>query len=786
MKYQIAPVKYALEKYNPFIIATGLKSYFQRNSNRLLSLLFLLMVAGCAHNAQTNYKTKYLEVGLNAQGRIYSLKDISKQEARELSPSDKTSSLLSLYNSKLDTIYEPQSAEYNKSKNTIILTYSNNSLAEISVEPKDKYLKFTLLSLTNRDDIEGVQWGSIHTNITNLFGEIIGVARDTSETINYALGMLALNDNTLGGTSRTIADAAPFQYIIHSPDSTQYPLPNDLHEGQVFTLGGNGINDVAFYAHKEPFYRILYGNAAEVDDKGRISITYNSRDRSKKREVYFSLIPNMPANTPNHLEVQPLPGVDYIGSSVALWGSPDSTALMDVVQDIVLSEGLPYPTIDGKWVKDPAAFVPDAITSGGLYDSIISYTTRLGFKAISLYDQSFLRADRGNMGYIDGREFEKKPLKLTSGNLSHKELAKLAGKYGITIGRTPITTALAPGTKDASPIPSDSLCYQQKRLLVKNISPADTIIIVDDPKYMDEIASWEGHAENLNMVKIGKELIHYLGISEEAPYRLLNVKRGYWETTPTEHKSNDTIYKLQVTINYGYDGLIPNMQLQDKIAEYYADVSFINGLGYYDFDGQEFLFNNGHGYYSAKRFFRKMFERAHSHGIPSIRFTGATLSEGSWHYQSIWNVGGGKNLYDMDTREWGSTTSQGKDLRDVTYANYFPVGMGGNFPINASSTVEQYEHIQAISIGLGTTYSLYLNQKDVESCPEKEAIFKVIRSWENARAANAFPREIKKLLVKPERDWRLLEGKNKDTWILNELKEGKNVGNYVLGRAVNY
>ena len=786
MKYQIAPVKYALEKYNPFIIATGLKSYFQGNCNRLLSLLFLLMVAGCAHNAQTNYKTKYLEVGLNAQGRIYSLKDISKQEARELSPSDKTSSLLSLYNSKLDTIYEPQSAEYNKSKNTIILTYSNNSLAEISVEPKDKYLKFTLLSLTNRDDIEGVQWGSIHTNITNLFGEIIGVARDTSETINYALGMLALNDNTLGGTSRTIADAAPFQYIIHSPDSTQYPLPNDLHEGQVFTLGGNGINDVAFYAHKEPFYRILYGNAAEVDDKGRISITYNSRDRSKKREVYFSLIPNMPANTPNHLEVQPLPGVDYIGSSVALWGSPDSTALMDVVQDIVLSEGLPYPTIDGKWVKDPAAFVPDAITSGGLYDSIISYTTRLGFKAISLYDQSFLRADRGNMGYIDGREFEKKPLKLTSGNLSHKELAKLAGKYGITIGRTPITTALAPGTKDASPIPSDSLCYQQKRLLVKNISPADTIIIVDDPKYMDEIASWEGHAENLNMVKIGKELIHYLGISEEAPYRLLNVKRGYWETTPTEHKSNDTIYKLQVTINYGYDGLIPNMQLQDKIAEYYADVSFINGLGYYDFDGQEFLFNNGHGYYSAKRFFRKMFERAHSHGIPSIRFTGATLSEGSWHYQSIWNVGGGKNLYDMDTREWGSTTSQGKDLRDVTYANYFPVGMGGNFPINASSTVEQYEHIQAISIGLGTTYSLYLNQKDVESCPEKEAIFKVIRTWENARAANAFPREIKKLLVKPERDWRLLEGKNKDTWILNELKEGKNVGNYVLGRAVNY
>ena len=767
-------------------VIVNIGQYVKKYWRGVYLLPFFVLVLGCSQNSKSSFTTNYLKISINEQGLIYSIEDLTKVQARELSPTDKPSPLLTLYNSKLDTLYRPLSAEFNLPNNIIRLDYPNNSRAEIRVEPKDKYLKFTLVSLTNREDIEGVQWGSIHTNITNLFGEIIGVARDTSETVNYALGMLALDDNTLGGTSRTIGDAAPFQYVIHSPDTIQYPLPEELYEGQIFTLGGNGISDVAFYAHKEPYYRILYGNAAEIDDKGRISITYNSRDRTKEREVYFSLIPNMEANTPNHLQVEPLPGVDYIGSSVALWGSPDSTALMDVIQDIVLSEGLPYPTLDGKWVKDPAAYVPDAITSGGLYDSIISYTSRLGFKVISLYDQSFLRPDRGNEGYIDGKDFEKKPLKLTSGNLSHKEFAKMAAKYGITIGRTPITTSLAPGTKDASPIPSDSLCCQQVRLLANNISTTDTLILVNDPKYLDEIASWEGHAKNLNMVKIGKELIHYLGVSEDEPYRLLNVERGYWGTTPSEHKTNDTICKLQVTINYGYDGLIPNMQLQDKIAEYYADVSYINGLGYYDFDGQEFLFNNGHGYYSAKRFFGKMFDRAAQHGIPPIRFTGATLSEGSWHYQSIWNVGGGKNLYDVETREWGSTTSQGKDLRDVTYANYFPVGMGGNFPINANSTVEQYEHIQAISVGIGTTYSLYLNQKDVESCPEKEAIFKVIRTWENARAANAFPREVKKLLAKPERNWRLLDGDNKDSWILNELKEGKIVNSYMLKRAEGY
>lgn len=751
-----------------------------------LLLTLTILLSNCSKPTESHFSTDYFKIHINNEGFITSMKNITIEPYSEFSPLDKPSPLMQLYDGKNKTYYKPIKAKFNSKTKTFTLDYANGSVAEITMTPHEKYFKFTLQSLTPRHEIDGVQWGPYHTNITNLIGEIIGVARDTSQVVNYAIGMLALDDNTIGGTSETIADAAPFQYIIHSPNPELYPLPEDLNEGQIFTLGGDGISDIAFYAHKEPYYRIMYGNSANIDKKGQISINYHSRDRTFEREVYYSLIPNMAANTPNHLEVEPLSGVDYIGSSIALWGSADSTALMDVVQDIVLKENLPYPTIDGKWVKDPAAYVPDALTNGHLYDSIISYTSQLGYKAISLYDQGFIKPDRGNNGFIDGENFQTKPIELTAGNKSHKAFSKMAAAYGITIGRTPISNALAPGTKDASPIPSDSLCYQQKRLLLKNISANDTLIFVDNPKHMEEIASWEGHAENLNMIKIGKELIHYLGVSDTEPYRLLNVTRGYWNTTASNHNKNDTIYKLQVTLNYGYDGLIPNMALQDKIAEYYADVSFINGLGYYDFDGQEFLFNNGHGYYSAKRFFGKMFERAEKLGIPPIRFTGATLSEGSWHYQSIWNVGSGKKLYDVDTRTWGSTTSQGKDLRDVTYANYFPSGMGTNFAINAQSTVEQYEHIQAISVGIGTTYSLILNQKDVESCPEKDLIFKAIRTWEDARKANSFPLSVKKLLANPKKNWTLKTGKNKDSWVLYELKDGEKIKTFHLKRSTNY
>lgn len=751
-----------------------------------VTLTLLLLLISFTARAQWDFSTDYFKIRINNKGFITSMKNITVKPNHEFSPADKPSPLMSLYDSRKKVYYEPYKAKYNKSEKTITLNYPNGSVAQIALIPQKKYLKLVLKSVSPRNGVDDIQWGSYFTNITNLFGEIIGVARDTSDAVNYAIGALALNDITTGGTSDAMGDTAPMQYIVHSPDNGLFPLPSDLHEGQLFPIGGDGISDVAFFSHKEEYYRMLFGNTAMIDNQGRIFISYHAMDRREKRDILFSLIPFLEADKPNHQEVQALPGVDFSGSSIALWGSPDSTALMDVIQDIVLSEGLPYPVVNGKWIKDPARYIPDIITQGNLFDSAISYASQLGFKSVYANDLPFFKPDRANKGYIDGKDFEKKPFHFTSGNKSHKEFTDISNPLGIFLGRHTITTALAPGTKDASPVPSDSLCYQQKRILTRSINASDTLIEVNDPTYLDEIASWEGHAKSLNMIKIGKELIHYLGVSETPPYILQKVKRGYWGTAAADHKANDTIYKLQVTLNYGYDGLIPDIYLQDEIAEYYADVCHINGIGMLDQDGQEFLFDSGHGNYSVKRFFRKLSDRASYHHIPYLRFTGAGLSEGSWHYQSMWNVGGGTNMYDLKTREWGSTTSEGKDIRNGAFANYFPATFGGNFDINATSTTEQYEHIEAISVGVGATYFLIINQKSIENCPQKYEIFKTIRRWEDARSANAFPRNIRKLLANPSMNWTLENGDNDDTWKLYQKVNGVKTNLLILTRARGY
>ena len=737
-----------------------------------------LLLYGCDMDAPRSFKTNYFGIDVDSRGYIVGMWNQTK-DSRNFSPSDRPSPLLALYDGKLKCYYYPQKASFGNGRYK--LEYENGSVATVKLEEKAKYFKLTLEELTAREDINGVQWGNYYTNITNVLGEIIGVARDTTEVVDYAIGVLALDDNTIGGESHFTSETGFGGYIVHTPDPVNHPLPVELREGQQFTLGGDGISDVAFYNRKEPYYRMLYGNATGVDSNGRINIRYHSRDRREANLIYSPEgIPIQQNNEPNHLMRQAVPGVDYIGSSIALWGSPDSLALMDVIQTIVLDEGLPYPTFNGKWVKDPTSFMPDLLTYGNLYDSIPSYAKQMGLKVISAYDQGFVNPDRANEGYLDGKDEKRKPFHFTSGDLSHREFADLLAKDGLIFGRTTITNSMAPGTKDCSPIPSDSACIQHRRILAADLSEKDTLIYIDDPTYLNEIACWEGHCKELNMVKIGKELIHYLGVSDTKPYRLLNVTRGYWNTTLSAHKKGDFVDKMQVTVGWGYQGLVPNLELQDELGRLYADMAANSGIGYYDLDGQEFLFHSGFGSYSVKRFFRNMFAQAKKHGIPDIRFTGATLSEGSWHYQSIWNVGGGKNLYDVDLRVWGSTTSQGKDLRDVTYANYFPSSFGGNFPITATSTVEQYEHIEATAVGYGATYSFKVGQKDVESCPQKYAIFNVIRVWEEARRANAFPTYIRKMLQDPALSWRLEEKPDKSGWTLYRMENGEKVDSYDL------
>ena len=87
------------------------------------------------------------------------------------------------------------------------------------------------------------------------------------------------------------------------------------------------------------------------------TVAYHARDRRKSYSYLFSLLPGFERSRPRHQVSDPVPGVDFIGSGMALYACPDDLGLA-TIEKITLAEGLPHIVINGKWIRDPAAFSP--------------------------------------------------------------------------------------------------------------------------------------------------------------------------------------------------------------------------------------------------------------------------------------------------------------------------------------------------------------------------------------------------------------------------------------------
>ena len=156
------------------------------------------LLCSCGSQEMQRFRTDYFGLDIDAKGYIVGMWNTTR-ESRNFSPADRPSPLLALYDGRLKRYYYPQKARYANGKYR--LEYANGSIATVRLEEKDKYFKLTLEALDNREGISGIQWGNYYTNINNLLGDIIGVARDTTAAVNYAIGVLALDDNTIGGES---------------------------------------------------------------------------------------------------------------------------------------------------------------------------------------------------------------------------------------------------------------------------------------------------------------------------------------------------------------------------------------------------------------------------------------------------------------------------------------------------------------------------------------------------------------------------------------------------------
>ena len=302
--------------------------------------------------AQTfQLQTQYARVSVDSKGFITSIKD--KKRGVEYCPKGMSSALMSLY-SKGQYIL-PEKAVYNTVKHEIVLTFKNGGEARIKAQQKQQYLRFQLLSLTKETEVDNIVWGPYKTTISQIIGDVLGVVRND----DFAIGLLGVDDNTTSGPP-TGGDMSFMYYFIHSPDAKKYPLPPNLKEGQTFNIGGDGINDVAFYSQPEEYYRMNYGNGATLEPAFGSTVCMHSRNRRKEQMIRFPVLPDNLDGKANSARYQLVLPADagFIGSTMAFYACPDSLGLK-TIEKIVLNEGLPHPEMDGKWIKirQPTALI---------------------------------------------------------------------------------------------------------------------------------------------------------------------------------------------------------------------------------------------------------------------------------------------------------------------------------------------------------------------------------------------------------------------------------------------
>jgi len=708
--------------------------------NFILASLCLAMVSLFSNAKEIVLQSKYVSLSINQKGYVTSIKSL--ENGKEYAIDGKPSALLALYEGNEKAIYPVSATQKGR---TITLSYPNGSTAVVAAQENNEYINFKLLSLDHREQIDNVVWGPYHTSVRKYIGDVIGVVSDNT----YSIGLFATDDNTITGLPSD-GDLYQMFYYVHSVDPVKYPIPDSLSEGQKFTIGGDGWSDVAFYSKPEEYFHLNSGCGAIYDPTYGSSVVMHARDRRKPQTIFFTLLPGFKnINVPKHHDVETI-DVDFIGSSIAFYGCPKEKTIQ-VLEKIVKGEGLPYVTREGKWIRNPESFRAD-VAWWGRHDSLISYCNQLGVKAVQ---------DEGLGEYYanPADRWAGKTINYGGKQIPIAEFTKLTNENGIAYGIHTLCEFLQPHCSDVSPVPNDSLCLVLRTKIVTNVSASDTAICVADTSWLNEHGTW--HCNKLNVLKLGKELLTYEGVTTTKPYTLTGVKRGAYKTVAQSHKAGTQLGKLQMNC---YNGFVPDMNLQDDYANYYAKLLIDGGMNYVDFDGQESYMYQGHGTYSFKRFYRELFTKFKEYGGDYLRVMGSGVMDGNWLYLSNCNIGGGTNMFNPETNKWGI---EGKDVRNVNRNSFIPPSFGiQNF--NPNWSVQTIENLQSTAIAWDAMYMLGISENSVEKCKDKYAIFKVFKAWENARAAQVFSKELKEEMQSATNHYHI-EQLDKKSWKLYQV-----------------
>ncbi len=380
---------------------------------------------------------------------------------------------------------------------------------------------------------------------------------------------------------------------------------------------------------------------------------------------------------------------------------------------------------------------------------MLDFTEKVGF--YSLY-QSHPFATWGH--------FELIPALFPNGREGMKACVEKARERNIRMGVHTLTNFITTNDPFVSPLPHPGLATYAATVITSDLGKSDTEIPIKDSSFYHRITT-------LQTVRIGDELIRFSGISTDSPIRLLNCKRGAFETTPVAHDKGAVIARL---IDHPYKTFYPNMDLQNEMIDNLVDFFNETGVSHMDFDGHEGAYSTGYGDASKDYFALRFLE-----GVDHMVVNGTSQSSHFyWHLNTYMNWG----------EPWyGGMRESQNEIRFNNQAtlerNYQP-NMLGWFWYQSGTTLEEMEWMLARAAGWNAGYALVVNPGAIGKNPHTGQVIEAIRTWEEAKQRKLFNEEQKTLLKAGEYDFSLHKFSENEFHLQHYKKEPFEHDNLVL------
>ncbi len=462
------------------------------------------------------------------------------------------------------------------------------------------------------------------------------------------------------------------------------------------------------------------GSTALTKDFGSILQAY-TRDRSKVRMGTVWGYENVKIPAYNDGGV--------VGSKIALFGCPEELTL-ETIGKIEVAEGLPHPMLDGIWAK-----ISPTATASYL---IMNFNEKNIDEALKFTKKAGLRYLYHGGPFETWGHFKLKPKDFPDGIESLKRCVEKAKRVDVRLGVHTLSNFITTNDPYVTPVPDKRLAQIGNSILTAAIDEKTTEIQVASPNYFSENQrNW------LHTIVIGTELIRYGSVSGQAPWKLLDCRRGAFGTKAASHGAGTEVGKL---LDHPYKVFFSNMVMQHEIAMNIADLFNQTGLKQISFDGLEGCYSSGHGQYGRMLLVKECFDNLmHTDVINDASNPGHF----SWHIYTRMNWG----------EPWYGGFRESQQSYRVKNQAYFQrnlmPSMLGWFNMRDTTSLDDIEWLLARAAGFHAGFALCTSLPVLQKNSASESILAAVNEWETARHAHAFSDEQRKRLEDPTAEFHI-------------------------------